>query len=380
MRQTMMARMWRLATVAGACTCCSTLAGAGGLDPCDSTLLDLITSEATGVEGGAAVFHAESPGFQSVQWFLNGRPIGTGENFLLLANLTLADDGAQITIAAENECGSFQDGPAILHVQPKTTLTPLQADSAFRSVKTVSANIHCEGETDCVKSDEVSSTAFGPFQATASDSCFAIIAPTASQESTISGAHFSASGSITGQPGSAGCMTGANIISATNRYEMLFVVEAPLDFVMDGLLTAACEGCPPPGPHPKATWSLSPAGEGAIASFTAGGSSDAPERLPISLRGTLQPGPYVLDVEASFSAAGDFSIGFPEGFAHFEFDFDVIPTGDLNGDGAVDGADLGQLLAAWGDCPARGECPADLTGDGTVDGADLGALLASWTG
>jgi len=55
------------------------------------------------------------------------------------------------------------------------------------------------------------------------------------------------------------------------------------------------------------------------------------------------------------------------------------PTGDLNGDGIVDGADLGILLAAWGACPMRGACIADLYGDGAVDGADLGILLANWT-
>jgi hypothetical protein len=50
--------------------------------------------------------------------------------------------------------------------------------------------------------------------------------------------------------------------------------------------------------------------------------------------------------------------------------------GDLDGDGAVNGADLGLLLAAWG----SGDPDADLNGDGVVDGADLGILLASWTG
>jgi len=48
---------------------------------------------------------------------------------------------------------------------------------------------------------------------------------------------------------------------------------------------------------------------------------------------------------------------------------------DLTGDGTVSGADLGVLLAAWGDAPAS---TADLTGDGVVNGADLGLLLASW--
>jgi len=49
---------------------------------------------------------------------------------------------------------------------------------------------------------------------------------------------------------------------------------------------------------------------------------------------------------------------------------------DLNGDGVVNGADLGLLLFSWGPCPG---CQADLNGDGVVDGADLGALLAAWS-
>jgi hypothetical protein len=51
-------------------------------------------------------------------------------------------------------------------------------------------------------------------------------------------------------------------------------------------------------------------------------------------------------------------------------------TGDLNGDGVVNGADLGQLLAAWGAAPGNA---ADFNGDGAIDGIDLGVLLANWT-
>ncbi|MFM9144402.1 MAG: hypothetical protein ACKORL_03280, partial [Phycisphaerales bacterium] len=50
---------------------------------------------------------------------------------------------------------------------------------------------------------------------------------------------------------------------------------------------------------------------------------------------------------------------------------------DLNGDGYVDGNDLGLMLAAWGVCGGA-VCPADLTRDGFVDGNDLGQLLAAW--
>jgi len=49
-------------------------------------------------------------------------------------------------------------------------------------------------------------------------------------------------------------------------------------------------------------------------------------------------------------------------------------VGDLNGDGIVNGADLGILLQNWGN-PGVG----DLDGNGTVDGADLGILLGNWT-
>ena len=48
--------------------------------------------------------------------------------------------------------------------------------------------------------------------------------------------------------------------------------------------------------------------------------------------------------------------------------------GDLNGDGAVDGADLAILLGAWG----TSDPAADLDQSGSVDGADLAMLLGAW--
>ena len=47
--------------------------------------------------------------------------------------------------------------------------------------------------------------------------------------------------------------------------------------------------------------------------------------------------------------------------------------GDLNGDGVVNGIDLGILLGAWG------TNTYDLSGDGIISGPDLGLLLANWT-
>lgn len=52
----------------------------------------------------------------------------------------------------------------------------------------------------------------------------------------------------------------------------------------------------------------------------------------------------------------------------------VVPSPDFNGDGLVNGLDLGVLLSGWGS--AQG----DINGDGTTDGADLGLVLSAWTG
>jgi len=50
-------------------------------------------------------------------------------------------------------------------------------------------------------------------------------------------------------------------------------------------------------------------------------------------------------------------------------------SADLDGDGAVSGADLAALLALWGACSG---CAQDLTGDGQVAADDLALLLSQW--
>lgn len=53
--------------------------------------------------------------------------------------------------------------------------------------------------------------------------------------------------------------------------------------------------------------------------------------------------------------------------------------GDLDGNGVVNGADLGELLGYWGACPPpTAPCAPDLNDDGVVDGDDLGTLLGNW--
>jgi hypothetical protein len=48
-------------------------------------------------------------------------------------------------------------------------------------------------------------------------------------------------------------------------------------------------------------------------------------------------------------------------------------VGDLDGNGVINGADVGILLAGWG-----GPGVGDLDGNGVVDGGDLGMLLSGW--
>jgi len=60
----------------------------------------------------------------------------------------------------------------------------------------------------------------------------------------------------------------------------------------------------------------------------------------------------------------------------FGLECDDTIVGDLNGDGAVNGADLGLLIAVWG----TNDAAADLNADGLVNGGDLGLLVAAWTG
>lgn len=70
-------------------------------------------------------------------------------------------------------------------------------------------------------------------------------------------------------------------------------------------------------------------------------------------------------------------------FANYDFEFGTVAvvngginvkvSADITGDGIVNAADIGMLLAQWG---TQGS--GDLDGDGTVSGADLGEMLSAW--
>jgi hypothetical protein len=52
-------------------------------------------------------------------------------------------------------------------------------------------------------------------------------------------------------------------------------------------------------------------------------------------------------------------------------------TGDLNGNGVVEGADISVMLGFWGENPAPYPA-ADINADGIVNGADLAEMLGNW--
>jgi hypothetical protein len=82
----------------------------------------------------------------------------------------------------------------------------------------------------------------------------------------------------------------------------------------------------------------------------------------------LQPGDYAIKVDRTNIVQTTYA-----GIAWIMTPGAVL--GDLNGDGMVDGADLTELLGAWG----SNDPMADLDGNGLVDGGDLTILLGAWT-
>lgn len=99
--------------------------------------------------------------------------------------------------------------------------------------------------------------------------------------------------------------------------------------------------------------------------------------------GTSTGGSYELagtigQPDAGTMTGGDYELagGFWTGGADVEPECPIV--GDLNCDQTVDSQDLFILLAAWGECQACRDCPADLTGDCSVDAEDLFILLANW--
>lgn len=112
-----------------------------------------------------------------------------------------------------------------------------------------------------------------------------------------------------------------------------------------------------------------------------------PGRLDVSVisDSVLQPGrQIVVETRAMRSERlGEYRLLATDssGSDHLPLVTDIRPIppailGDLDGDGRVNGSDLGLLLSAWNEASEA----YDLTGDGFVTGKDIGVMLAGWTG
>ena len=86
----------------------------------------------------------------------------------------------------------------------------------------------------------------------------------------------------------------------------------------------------------------------------------------------LTAGTYFVAVDASVSLAGSQPSAQASVAWSLELRSSRFRPGDLDGNGIVNGDDLGRLLTAWGGTEA------DIDGDGVVDGDDLGILLVDW--
>jgi hypothetical protein len=111
-------------------------------------------------------------------------------------------------------------------------------------------------------------------------------------------------------------------------------------------------------------------GDAGVGVFTSGNvlSASAVDNLEHLYIKGLAAGSYVLSVtrdDALTNVAASALTWF--------VDLPVI-LGDIDGNGVVNGADLGLQLGAWGTAG-----PGDLNGDGIVNGPDLGVLLGAWS-
>jgi len=157
-----------------------------------------------------------------------------------------------------------------------------------------------------------------------------------------------------------GCAKGKSVCDVT------FSLSAPVQCALSGQVSAfAFIG----GASTISTVTLIGPG-GTILTATA--VANAGQMVPLAFQGRLAAGVYTFSASATAPSASFAPFG--ESAA---YDVSLIVStclGDVNLDGAVTGADIGQLLADWGSI----DSPADLDENGVVDGADLGLLLGAW--
>ncbi len=122
------------------------------------------------------------------------------------------------------------------------------------------------------------------------------------------------------------------------------------------------------------------------------GSQDLTGTIPITVSGTIVPGPnraqlrnitmseYTFPVPPSLLPPGVTAASYirllPTKANFMAGGWTVVSPADIHGDGSVDGMDLAVLLSDWGTAESSF---ADINNDGAVDGAGLAQMLSSWS-
>ncbi len=171
--------------------------------------------------------------------------------------------------------------------------------------------------------------------------------------------------------GSNGSWTGDSKLEAT------FTLDAPTPFSLGGTLSTEGIGSGMGSVSALALVELVGPG-GTVFLHEASAGSFGGEVKDIDEAGELPAGTYTISMRA-FAAGFSSEISYGNADAWYVASLSLCSDGamcpaDLNGDTAVDGADLGLLLAAWGETGGAG----DLNCDGAIDNADLGLLLSAW--
>jgi hypothetical protein len=261
--------------------------------------------------------------------------------------------------------------PAVLHVASEEKTTPFHVTLAARTIMGQAYKSDCAGSYEtCNTVDQLTAACFDDFAGSVDVSCpggGCTPRGVASQISSISGAMLKAIGTADGDDGCTCAMFFADSYSSSSSYTVWFTLDAPVAYTLKGTLGITC------GDYDSATMVLTHAG-GPLHSF---GSNEG-RPFAFSATGVLTAGDYMLEAIALSGGSAQMGVCFTPGpGAAFDVTLGVATLGDFNRDGVVNGADLGLLLAAWGD--AEGFPEIDLNDDGAIDGSDLGILLASWT-
>lgn len=299
---------------------------------------------------GTAPFH--------YAWTLDQAPIGSDASTLVIPSVDAGLNGALVRCVVTSACGAFIEVSTALAVVHDADELP--AIEWVAQQRTISAEqcFNCAPPIGC-QSLATAAPCFGLFESTIEfGGCLA------TQTSSITPTSIAMEGFAQSDAGGGDPNCDAGSANSAFMLEFTLHVEAPF------ALTGALGGSVAKSDEATAEIALSGPG-GVVFSETLSVPESSTVEIPIAHSGSLPAGTYTLSISAHaadiFSAAAWCD-------AVLTLDIERGASADLNGDGVVNGADLGILLAGWG-----GSGPADLDGSGTVDGADLGLLLGQWT-